>query len=283
VGASARLLTRRPGARAPQPGIEPIGWDGTHVPGDAVADLEWIAHLSGEPLFGGLPTAARRERIRSSRIASTRSLVDAIAALPASRRPRTLVCASATGYYGARGETPLDERAGRGEGFLARLCEEWEQEAARAEQAGVRVVSLRIGVVLAREGGALAAMLPIFRLGLGGRLGDGRQWFSWIHADDLVALIRRSAETPDLRGPLNAVAPGPVRNAEFTAELARRVRRPAFLPVPGVAVRLALGELAGELLGSRRVVPARAVELGFAFRHPTLPSALDAEIGRKPS
>lgn len=277
-GLTPRLLTRRPERLAERDDREVAGWDGKNVPPATLAGTAAAIHLSGEPLFGGVPTAARRARIRESRVASTRSLVDALGELPSSQRPAVLLCASATGYYGDRGEEELDEEALPGAGFLADLCRDWEAEAARAEEHGVRCVSLRIGVVLAREGGALALMAPIFRLGLGGRLGSGRQWFSWIHAEDLTALTLACLDAAELRGPINAVAPGAVRNAELTAALGRVLRRPAVLPVPSFALRAALGEIAGELLGSRRVDPVRARELGLRWRRPELEGALRAEL-----
>jgi uncharacterized protein (TIGR01777 family) len=277
-GERVRALTRDPARLRPDAGVEPVVWDGLEVPGAALAGARAVVHLAGEPIFGGLPSAARRERMRASRIESTRRLVLALGRLPAAERPAALVCASAVGYYGERGEQALDEDAAPGEGFLARLCVDWEAEAARAEALGVRRVSLRFGLVLSRRGGALALMAPIFRLGLGGRLGSGRQWMPWIHLDDAAALALRALDDAALGGPLNAVAPEAVRNESFTRALARAVRRPAFLPVPGLPVRLALGELAGELLGSRRVLPARAQAAGFGFAHPQLAPALEAEL-----
>lgn len=277
-GELVRALTRDAARLRPDAGVEAALWDGLEVPEAALAGARAVVHLAGEPIFGGLPSAARRERIRASRIESTRRLVLALGRLPAAERPAALVCASAVGYYGERGEQALGEDAGPGEGFLARTCVDWEAEAARAEALGVRRVSLRFGVVLSRRGGALALMAPIFRLGLGGRLGSGRQWMPWIHLDDAAALALRALDDGALSGPLNAVAPEAVRNESFTRALASAVRRPAFLPVPGLPVRLALGELAGELLGSRRVLPARAQAAGFAFAHPQLAPALEAEL-----
>jgi hypothetical protein len=187
-----------------------------------------------------------------------------------------LVSASAIGFYGETGDNAVDENSPGGAGFLADVSRAWEAEALKAEVLGVRVAILRIAVVLGR-GGALAAMLPVFRLGLGGRLGSGRQWMSWIHMDDLAALALEAATNDQWSGVFNASAPEPVRNAEFTASLARAVRRPAFLPVPAFALRAALGEFAGELLGSKRVLPRRAEAAGFRFQFPTLDAAL-AEI-----
>ena len=273
-----RAVTRRPqGARLPE-GVEPVGWDGLRVPGGALAGCAAVVHLAGEPVFAGRPTRARRERIFKSRIDSTRALVEAIAALPAGERPAAFVCASAVGYYGSRGDEPLEETAPPGEGFLADLCVAWEQEASAAAEHGVRTTSLRIGLVLAREGGALAPLARIFGLGLGGRTGSGAQWWPWIHVDDLVALCRSALVDPRYRGVLNAVAPNPIRNRDFARELARRLHRPALLPVPAFVLRALLGEISGELLDSRRVVPRRALDAGFGFAHEQLDSALAAEL-----
>jgi uncharacterized protein (TIGR01777 family) len=280
-GVSVRALSRdaeRAARNSSAEGVEWRDWDGLRVPPEALRGAGAVVHLAGEPVFGGLPSARRRERVRASRVESTRALAEAVAALPAEQRPRSLVCASATGYYGDRGEQELDESAPPGSGFLARLCADWEAAAGAAQTSGVRVVSARIGVVLAREGGALRAMAIPFRLGVGGRLGSGRQWFSWIHADDLVSLLCFALREPRLSGPVNAVAPQPVRNAELTRALARVVRRPALLPVPAPALRALLGELAGELLGSRRVVPRAACAAGFRFAHPEIEEALRAEL-----
>ena len=276
--APLRLVTRRPDSLPAQPGVSLHAWDGVHVETGPLEGAAAAVHLAGEPVFGGPATAARKQRIWSSRVESTRSLVEALTRLPSSLRPRVLVCASAVGFYGDRGEASLDESAEPGQGFLADLCQAWEREAAVAAGAQVRVVSLRIGIVLAREGGALGRLLPIFRLGLGGPVGSGQQWMPWVHVDDLVALVRHALTVETLSGPVNAVAPGPVRNAEFTRAVARAVRRPAFLRVPGFALRAPMGDLAGELLGSRRLVPARALASGFRFRHERLETALATEL-----
>ena len=280
-GASVRALTRdlRRGAARLDSRVLLARWDGVHVPPDALSGADAVVHLAGEPVFGGVPSAARRRRVRNSRIASTRSLVEALGALPATERPAVLACASAVGFFGSRGEEILGEDASPGAGFLADLCRDWEAAAQAAEAHAVRSVSLRFGVVMAREGGALAALARLFRLGLGGRVGSGQQWFPWIHIDDVVALIRAVVDDPGYRGPVNAVAPQPVRNAEFTRALAGLLRRPALLPVPAFAVRAALGETAVELLGSRRVLPRQALERGFRFEHTSLETALARELG----
>lgn len=268
-----RLVSRTP-ERLAASGASAIGWDGCTLDAAALDGTDAVVHLAGEPIFGGLPTRARRTSIWASRIDSTKGLVQRIAALPSGGRPRTLLCASAVGFYGDRGEEELREDAAPGDGFLAELCVAWEEEARRAEQLGLRVVRLRFGVVLSRAGGALPVLARAFRLGLGGRIGSGRQWFSWVHLDDAVALALRALEDARLGGPLNVVAPEPVRNADFTRAVARALRRPALLPAPAFAVRLALRDLAVELLGSRQVLPARAQALGHRFSFPDLPSAL---------
>lgn len=280
-GARVRALTRTPERTARRLGarVEAIGWDGTLAPEAALRGAAAVVHLAGEPIFGGLPTAARRQRMHASRVLSTGSLVAAMGRLPEAVRPRVLVCASAVGWYGGdRGEAELDESAPPGAGFLAELCRDWEEAAARAELHGVRVVSLRIGVALAREGGALAMLRRPFRLGLGGPIGSGRQWVPWVHLDDVVGLALFCLDAEAASGPINAVAPESVRNRDLTRALASALHRPARLPVPGFVLRAALGEIAGELLDSRRAVPRRARELGYRFTHPTLESALEAEL-----
>ena len=273
-----RLVSRTPARLAAREGIEAVAWDGLALAASALSGVEAVVHLAGEPIFGGLPARARRERIWASRIDSTRNLVRRIGELPSSERPRVLVCASAVGYYGDRGEAELGEEAEPGTGFLADLCVAWEEEARQALEHGLRVARLRFAVVLSRTGGALPRLAWLFRAGLGGRLGSGRQWFPWVHLDDAVGLLRLALEDVRVDGALNAAAPGVARNADLTRELARAVRRPALLPVPAFAVRLALRDLAGELLGSRRVVPMRARALGHRFAWPDLSPALTAEL-----
>jgi uncharacterized protein (TIGR01777 family) len=274
-GCEVRALVRRGGRLT---GARELVWDGTTPPAGALDGAQALVHLSGEPVFGGLPTAARRLRLRASRVDSTRALVAALAALPEARRPRAFVCASAVGYYGDRGEEILDESAEPGDGFLADLCVDWEAAAAEASRHGVRVCSVRIGVVLSRKGGALPLMARPFRLGLGGRLGSGRQWFPWVGLDDLVALLAAALDDERCSGAVNGVAPEPARNEELTRALGRVLGRPTLLPVPAFAVRAALGDLSAELLGSKRVVPRRARELGFAFRQTSLEELLRSEL-----
>lgn len=279
-GRAVRIATRDP-KRANFPGeVEVTPWDGRELAPGALRGVGGLVHLAGEPIFGGRLTEARRRRIRASRVDSAASLVAALAALPEGDRPECLVCASAVGYYGSCGDEELDETAAPGDDFLATVCVDWERAARGAERFGVRTVRLRLGVVLAREGGALPQIALPVRFGLGGRLGNGRQWFPWIHIDDAVALARAALGDPRWSGPVNAASPGIVTNAEFTRALGRVLRRPVPLPVPAAAVRLALGELAGQLLGSRRVIPRAARERGFRFAHPELEPALREALGR---
>lgn len=232
-----------------------------------ITGCEALIHLAGESVVG-LWTPAKKRRIRDSRVLGTRRLVEAIEA--SAHPPEVLVSGSAIGYYGDAGERELTEESPAGEGFLAETVSAWEYEAAPAK---VRTVLLRTSIVLGAEAGALKVMAPIFRAGLGGQIGDGKQWMSWIHVDDIAMLALFAVENLDLRGPLNGSAPWPVRNAEFTRTLARVVRRPAFFRVPGVALK-ALGDFSHELLDSKKVLPAAAAEHGFRFQFPELEPAL---------
>jgi hypothetical protein len=236
-------------------------------------------HLAGENIAAGRWTAARKARIRGSRVGGTRLVAGALAEL--AHPPGVLVNASAVGYYGDRGDETVDEESRPGNGFLAETCVAWEAATAAAARAGVRVVRLRIGVVLSTRGGALARMLPAYRWGLGGPVGDGRQWVSWVTLEDLVRSIRHALRNGGLHGPVNAVAPQPARSAEFARALGRALGRPARLPLPGWAVRGLLGEM-GEalLLGGARVLPTRLRGAGFEFRHAELDAALEAVLGR---
>jgi len=255
-------------------------WDGvTAIVPAALMGVRTVYHLAGEPVAEGRWTEQKKMRIARSRIDGTRALVGSIAALSPDQRPKVLVSASAVGWYGSRGDEVLTERSAPGEGFLPDVCKAWEQEAERAEELGLRVVRLRIGIVLSTQGGALATMLPMFRLGLAGRLGSGNQYMPWIHIDDVVGLLRFAAERDDVRGPVAAVAPQAVTNAEFTRELGRTVRRPSFFVAPSLALRAVLGESADVVLASQRVVPERALELGYRFAYPTLTLALSQLLG----
>jgi uncharacterized protein (TIGR01777 family) len=239
-------------------------------------EIQGVIHLAGAGIADGRWTEARRREIRDSRVQGTRLLAETLAALP--RRPKFLFCASAMGFYGHRGDAWLDEEAGPGTGFLAEVCQEWEAAADPARAAGIRVVHLRLGVVLSVMGGALARMLPPFRLGLGGRLGDGSHYLSWIGLPDVSNALAFLIDHPEMSGPINLVAPQPVTNAEFTRALARALRRPALLPVPRVALRLLFGrEMADEVfLASARLRPAVLQAAGFRFRFEELRAALDS-------
>jgi uncharacterized protein (TIGR01777 family) len=275
-GDSVRVVTRSPAA-GPSPSqgdIEYVDWNLD------LGSYDGIVHLAGEPILGARWNPVQRAVIRSSRVDSTRKLVAALAEAPACDAPRTLVCASAIGYYGDRGDELCPETAAPGDDFLAEVCVAWEAEAARARQHGARVVSLRIGVVLGPRGGALAKMLPPFRLGLGGPLGSGRQNMSWVHREDLVGLVLHALDHPELQGPVNATAPGVVTNAEFARALGRALHRPAVLPAPAFGLRLLLGEASLVLLASQRCVPERALASGYDFRHPELDGALAALFPR---
>ena len=267
--------------RAPSPGEDALRWDpasGAITPaGPSVADA--IVHLAGDSIMGLRWTADKKRRIRESRTIATRLLVQTLTRL--AKPPAVLVCASGVGYYGSRGDEVLSEESRPGTGFLADLAREWEAATATAIAQGIRVVNLRLGVVLSAHGGALAKMLPPFRVGLGGVIGDGAQWMSWIALDDVIGAIRHALTTDALRGPLNVVAPAPVTNAEFTRTLGRALGRPTLVPLPAFAARLALGQMADELLlASQRVVPARLQASGYRFRYPTLDDALRAVLGR---
>jgi hypothetical protein len=242
---------------------------------EALREADAVVHLAGESVAQRWTADAKR-RILESREAGTRSLVRTLAKLP--RRPGVLVCASAVGYYGSRGDETLTEASAPGTGFLPEVCVAWEREAQAAEALGIRVVRMRIGMALDRRGGALKSILPVFRMGAGGKLGDGRQWMSWIHLDDLAALFRFALENP-VAGPVNAVAPQPVTNADFTRELARALRRPALFPAPKLALRLLFGEMSEILLASQRAVPQAAQAAGFGFRFPELGPALADLLG----
>lgn len=264
--------------RAPGPGE--IFWDpaaGRLDPAD-LEGFDAVVHLAGEGIGEGRWTPERKARIRESRVSGTRLLAEALARV--ARKPEVLVSASAIGFYGDRGDEPLDEASPAGSGFLAEVCQAWEAAAQPAAEAGVRVVWLRTGIVLTPRGGALARMLPPFQAGLGGPVGSGRQVMSWIALDDLVGAIHHAVFTSTLRGPVNATAPAPVTSAEFGQALGAVLGRPAVLPLPALAVRTLFGEM-GEalLLGGARVLPRSLLASGFEFLCPTLPEALSHELG----
>lgn len=259
-------------------GADEISWDPAagQIDGGRLAGCDAIVNLAGENIAGGRWTARRRDTIFKSRVDATSTLVRAIGAM--ARRPAVLVNASAVGFYGDRGDERLTEASAIGHGFLPEVTLAWETHAEGAKRIGVRTVLARFGVVLAEEGGALGKMLPPFRLGLGGPLGNGRQWMSWIALDDAVAVLRQAIDRPEWSGPMNVVAPGAVTNADFTRALGAAVRRPAVLPVPAFALRLLFGQgLADEaLLGSTRAEPRALAAAGFRFKHPELAGALAA-------
>jgi uncharacterized protein (TIGR01777 family) len=242
----------------------------------SAAACDAVVNLVGESIAGGRWTAARKGRLRHSRLETTANVV---AAGGGDARRWTLVNASATGYFGDRGDEKLDESSPSGDDFLASLCRDWERTALAAATDRCRVVVLRFGVALARSGGALPKMLPAFRCGCGGPLGSGRQYFPWIHLDDLVRVVVAALDDATLRGAVNTVAPETVRQAEFARRLGAALGRPAFLPVPAPLLRLLLGELADALLSSQRAVPAALTATGFRFAYPTLAGALDALFG----
>lgn len=275
------------------------------VPPQLVSGFDVVIHLSGETVAGRW-TESKKRRIRDSRVVSTRNLATAIA--QADKPPQTFLSASAIGYYGNRGDEVLSEKSSSGQGFLAEVSREWEAVTESAALAGIRVVNLRIGVVLSKDGGALKQMLLPFRLGVGGRIGNGRQWFSWIHIDDLVAAVLHTVAPPfprsvredgniesvpasaatessspgPITGPVNLVSPTPVTNSDFTKALAKALKRPALFPVPSTLLKLVFGEFANEgLLSSARVVPQKLTESGFVFRYPELAAALQDLLGKQ--
>jgi uncharacterized protein (TIGR01777 family) len=262
------------------PGITRVGWKADGNVGPWAATIEGadaVINLSGESLAGARWNPQTKARMRDSRVLATRSLAAAITAAKAP--PSVLVSGSAVGYYGHTENQPLTERDPAGQDFLARLCVEWEQEALKAARPGTRVVPLRSGVVLERSGGALPKMMKPFRFFVGGPLGSGHQYLSWIHRLDWIEIVRWIVVTPSVTGPVNATAPHPVTNREFARALGRAMRRPSVLPVPGFALKLAVGEFAESLLTGQRVIPARAEKEGYHFRYPDLQQAFRGIFG----
>jgi len=253
--------------------VQPVSLRGTLQP-DALAGVNAVVHLAGEPVAQRW-TGSVREKIMRSRVEGTRTLVAAMRTHP----PQVLISASAVGYYGSRGDQVLTESESPADDFLGHVAVAWEAEAQAAEPLGVRVARIRIGMVLGKNGGALARMLPPFRLGVGGRLGSGRQWMSWIHIADLVALIEFLMKESTVRGVFNAASPFPVTNREFTQALAEAVHRPAILPVPAFALKLMFGEMSEVLLSSQRAFPDAAQRAGFVFQHPDIYATL-AQLAR---
>jgi uncharacterized protein (TIGR01777 family) len=286
-GAEVTILSRDPAQARAKLGVEAVSWSSMSEPAplQALAGRDAVVHLAGENIAQRWSTPAK-QAIRESRVRGTRNLIEGLRACtptgegsPQDARPRILIGASAIGYYGAHGEEPLDEEAPAGTSFLAQVCAAWEAEAHAAAELGVRVVQVRTGVVLDREGGALAKMLPPFRLGIGGPVAGGRQYISWIHRDDLVGIVLAALRDDSWSGPVNATAPEPVTNAEFSHALGRALHRPSLLPVPAAALRLLYGEMAEIVTTGARVLPAKPLMLGYAFGHPHVEEALRSALG----
>jgi len=274
AGHTVTRLTRSPKSD------KDIGWDPEvgRIDGD-LSGTEAVVHLAGESISEGRWNAEKKARILDSRVKGTRLLAESVASLP--ETPRVMVSASAIGFYGDRGNELLTEESRAGTSFVAGVCRAWEAAADPAREAGIRVVHPRIGIVLSTEGGALATTLPIFKLGAGGRIGNGRQYLSWIHLDDVIGAILHSITTESLNGPVNLTAPEPPTNAVYTDTLGKVLGRPTIFPVPATAIRVALGEVADELLlASARVEPARLKETGYTYRHPGLEGALRHLLGK---
>jgi len=280
-GAELTVLSRNPDeARRRLDGdVEVAGWQsaGEAAPAEALSGRDAVVHMAGEPIAQRW-SARVKQALRESRVAGTRNLLAGLRA--AATRPGLLISSSAIGYYGPHGEEPLDEEAPAGEGFLAEICAAWEQEAQRAAELEMRVVILRTGVVLDSRGGALAKMLPPFQLGVGGPVAGGKQFISWIHAEDIVGLMAAALRDERWSGPVNATAPTPVSNRDFSRALGRALHRPALLPVPGLALQALYGEMSEIVTSGARVVPAKALVLGYSFAHPELDEALRSALAR---
>lgn len=267
---SVTRLVRGPASNETQ-----VSWDlAKPIAPETVSRFDAVIHLAGETIFGRW-TAPKKQSIRDSRVEGTRNLAQALA--QAEEKPKVFICASAVGYYGNRGDEPLTEESAPGKGFLPEVCEQWEEATTAAVQADIRTAHLRTGIVLSPKGGALGAMLLPFKLGLGGRIGNGKQWMSWIHVQDMVGAIHHILKNDLLQGPVNMVAPKPVTNAEFTKTLGSVLSRPAILPMPALAVKAVFGEMGEELLlGSQKVEPCRLIASGYPFRFRELRPALEA-------
>jgi uncharacterized protein len=260
--------------------LQAMHWDPLREqpPSAALAGRDAIVHLAGENVAQRWTASAKRA-ILESRVMGTRHVVQGLSALERTERPRVLASASAIGYYGAHGDEPIDEEAPAGVDFLARTCAAWEAQALAAEPLGVRVVTVRTGMVLDRDGGALGKMLTPFKLGIGGPVAGGRQYISWIHVDDLVGIVLAAIDGEQWHGAVNATSPEPQRNRDFSKALGEALHRPSLLPVPGVALRVLYGEMAEIVTTGARVLPAKALVLGYEFRYPQLDSALRAALG----
>lgn len=279
-GHQVTILSRKPAASGqPAAGIEVARWDPTRPTPELFAGKDAVINLAGESIAGGRWTEARKQRILSSRVNTTRALVATLRECP--DRPSVLVNASAVGYYGPRGDEELDEDSPAGDDFLGRVGVAWEAEALAAEALGLRVVITRLGLVLGAGGGLMAKMLTPFSLGLGGPIGSGKQWMSWVHLEDVVTAILFALENETVRGPVNVTSPHPARNRDFSRTLGRILGRPSWLPVPAPALRLSLGEMADMLLTGQHVLPVKLTRLGFKHRFPTLEEALRDVLGKK--
>jgi len=278
-GDEVTVLSRDPDRATQRLGVPAVGWEPKAGPAPAAAltGRDAVVHLAGEDV-GQRWTKAVRQEILDSRELGTRYLVAGIEA--AADRPRVLVSASASGYYGPRGAEPVDESEPAGDDYLAHVCQVWEREADAAAAAGLRVVKLRTGVVLSPDAGALSKMLPPFKLGVGGPVAGGKQYLPWIHLDDVVGLYLMAIDRDDVSGPVNTSAPRPVTNGEFSKALGRALHRPAFSPVPGFALRALYGEMSTIVLNGVNMVPRRAEQLGYRFAHPEVDEALTATLSR---
>jgi uncharacterized protein len=278
-GDEVTVLSRSPDRAREALGVEAVGWDpvGGPAPTEALTGRDGVVHLAGEPIAQRWSDDVKR-RLRESREAGTRNLVAGLG--EAEPRPGVLVSASGIDYYGDRGDEEVTEEDPPAEGFLPEICQVWEAEAQRAEELGMRVVRLRTCVVLSREGGALAKMLPPFQLGAGGPVAGGRQWMPWIHLDDIAGMYLAALDDERWSGPVIAGTPTPVTNKDFSRALGRALHRPAFAPVPAFALRLLYGDMAQIVTDGRRAIPKRALELGYAFAHPDLDEALRSALAR---
>jgi len=278
-GDEVTVLSRNPDAARAALGVEAVAWrpEDEPAPAEALVGRDGVVHMAGEDVAQRWTDDAKR-RIQRSRELGTRNLVAGLRA--ADPRPGTLVSTSAVGWYGARGDERVDEEEPAAGDFLGQVCAVWEREATAAEELGTRVVRVRTGVVLDRHGGALAKMLPFFKLGVGGPVAGGAQWMPWIHLDDIVGIYLRALDDATWTGAVNATAPEPVTNKEFSRALGRALHRPAFAPVPALAVRVLYGEMADIVIHGQRAVPARTQALGYRFRHPTLDEALRDALAR---
>jgi uncharacterized protein (TIGR01777 family) len=278
-GADVTVLSRNPERAKEALGVDAVAWrtEEEPAPAAALAGRDGVVHLAGEPVAQRWSGGAT-QRIRESRAVGTRNMVAGLR--EADPRPGVLVSSSGVGYYGPRGDEPVDESMPPGDDFLAHVSKAWEDAAIEAEQLGVRVVRLRTGVVLDKQGGALKKMLPPFKAGVGGPVAGGRHYMPWIHLDDMVGMIITALDDPRWSGAMNASAPKPVTNAEFSKALGRALRRPAVVPVPAIALRLLYGDMSEIVTSGQRAVPARALELGYSFEHPDLDEAMRSAVGK---